>query len=197
MLCQWPPLGETNQQDQRTRICRRHTTISHRLESDSHGRNCINTGKLKHFFFQTFLILYVVFFFQIDHVASQSGLVVAGYYTANENLKENSFEKAYHKIADKIAENFGAACLIVIDNSKLSLPLKSHALKVAQFSDGKFKPVDGQKIGLNPNNATDICSSLLKNKGHECLVDFDNHLDDISRDWMNHEANRLILAAAK
>lgn len=124
-------------------------------------------------------------------------MIVAGYYTANENLKENSFEKAYHRIADKIAENFGAACLFVIDNGKLGPVLKTHALKVAQFTDGKFRPLDGQKIVLNPNDTTEICSDLLREKAYEQLVDFDNHLDDISRDWMNHEVNRLIQEASR
>lgn len=121
---------------------------------------------------------------------------MAGYYTAHENLKENSFEKAYHRIADKIAENFGAACLFVIDNAKLSTKLKAHALKVAQYSDGKFRPLDVQKIVLNPTDATEVCSQLLSEKAYEELVDFDNHLDDISGDWMNHDINRLVQEAS-
>lgn len=134
---------------------------------------------------------------QIDHVAAQSGLTVAGYYTAHENLKENSFEKAYNRVADKIAENFGAACLIVVDNSKLGSKLKTHALKIAQFSDGKFRPLDAQKIVFNPSDTTELCAELLNQKAYEDLVDFDNHLDDISQDWMNHNVNRLIKEAAR
>lgn len=124
-------------------------------------------------------------------------MIVAGYYTAHENLKESSFEKAYHRITDKIAENFGAACLFVIDNSKLGTKLKGHALKVAQFSDGKYRPLDGQKIVLNPNDSNEICSDLLRGKAYEELIDFDNHLDDISLDWMNHGVNRLIQEATR
>lgn len=122
---------------------------------------------------------------------------MAGYYTAHENLKENSFEKAYHRIADKIADNFGAACLFVIDNSRLAPKLKTHALKVAQFSDGKYRPLDSQKIVLNPSETTEICTDLLKQGAYEDLEDFDSHLDDISRDWMNHDINRLIQEAAR
>lgn len=130
-------------------------------------------------------------------MAAQSGLTVAGYYTAHENLRENSFEKAYHRIADKVAENFNAACLFIIDNNKLATKLKSHALKVSQFSDGKFRPLDSQKLVLSPSDTTNICSELLKQKAYSELVDFDNHLDDISRDWMNHDVNRLIEQASR
>lgn len=87
--------------------------------------------------------------------------------------------------------------MFVIDNGKLGSKLKTHALKVAQFSDGKFRPVDGQKIVLHPNDTTEICSDLLRGKVYEELIDFDNHLDDISWDWMNHDVNRLIQEASR
>lgn len=66
------------------------------------------------------------------------------------------------------------------------------ALNVAQFSDGKFRPIDTQKVQLNPDHTLDICSSLLIMNMYNSLVDFDNHLDNISLDWMNHEVNREI-----
>lgn len=66
------------------------------------------------------------------------------------------------------------------------------ALNVAQFSDGKFRPIDIQKVYLNPEHTLDICSSLLQMGTYKSLIDFDNHLDNISLDWMNHEVNREI-----
>lgn len=46
-------------------------------------------------------------------MASSKGLVIAGYYLANENFKDVSSETG-HKVADKIAENFPSACLVVV-----------------------------------------------------------------------------------
>lgn len=79
-----------------------------------------------------------------------------------------------------------------MDNRKLSLNLDNVALKVAQYTDGKYRPVDLQKVYLNPDHTLDVCSNLLERGVYKSLVDFDNHLDDITLDWMNHEINREI-----
>lgn len=52
-------------------------------------------------------------------MASSQGLAIAGYYLANENYKDVSSETG-HKIADKIAENFPSACLVVVS----TIPIK-------------------------------------------------------------------------
>ncbi|KAB0796842.1 hypothetical protein PPYR_10903 [Photinus pyralis] len=129
---------------------------------------------------------------QIDQVASRQGLVIAGYYTAHENLQQNSLEKAYHRISEKIAENFSGACLFVVDNRKLSNQLDSLALKVAQFSDGKYRTVDVNNILLEPSHTLNVCTSLLEQKSYKSLVDFDNHLDNVSLDWINNAINEEI-----
>ncbi|KAF5304099.1 hypothetical protein FQA39_LY01884 [Lamprigera yunnana] len=129
---------------------------------------------------------------QIDQVASSQGLVVAGYYMAHENLRENSIEKANHRISDKIAENFSGACLVVVDNQKLTGQLDNIALKVAQFHEGKYKLVDFNRVILDPNHTLDVCTSLLEQRSYKSLVDFDNHLDDISLDWINYSINKEI-----
>ncbi|XP_018320417.1 ER membrane protein complex subunit 8/9 homolog [Agrilus planipennis] len=131
---------------------------------------------------------------QIDQVASNFGLVIGGYYVAHENLKENSFEKAYNRLTDKIAENFPNSCLVVVDNRKLGNQLDNVALRVAQFSDNRYRPVDIQRITLTPSHTLDLCTTLLEKQIHKSLVDFDNHLDNISQDWTNVHINKEINA---
>ncbi|GLV39450.1 ER membrane protein complex subunit 8/9 [Carabus blaptoides fortunei] len=126
---------------------------------------------------------------EIDQWASNLGLCIAGYYTAHENLKEASFEKASNRIADKIAENFNSACLVVVDNRKLSLHLDNLALRVAQYSDGKYRQMDSQKVNVEPPCVLEACASLLQRQAYKQLIDFDNHLDDISLDWSNQQIN--------
>ncbi|OAD46984.1 ER membrane protein complex subunit 8/9 like protein, partial [Eufriesea mexicana] len=50
----------------------------------------------------------------IDQYAISKGLVLAGYYLANENINDLSTDKPAHKIADKIAENCGCTLLVVV-----------------------------------------------------------------------------------
>lgn len=76
-----------------------------------------------------------------------------------------------------------------MDNRKLSLQLENIALKVAQCVDGKYKPVDSQRISVNPAHTLELCSSLISKRSYMDLVDFDNHLDDITLDWKNEVIN--------
>ncbi|XP_030760861.1 ER membrane protein complex subunit 8/9 homolog [Sitophilus oryzae] len=130
---------------------------------------------------------------QIDELASSRGLVIAGYYAANENLRDNSFEKASNKIADKIASNFTPSYIVVINNSKLSSENSKSVLKVAQITEGNFKQIEEPYIHTNPTEGTVRATrDLLQNKAYNDLVDFDNHLDNIQLDWMNIQLNKDI-----
>lgn len=128
---------------------------------------------------------------QIDHMASTSGLVVAGYYLANENIKDLSYEKCGQRIADRIAENFSSACLVVIDNRRVTLNMENIALCVSQFIDGKWKSKEKSSISLE-NNSRSAAAGLLQRRLYEDLVDFDNHLDDLTLDWRNLNINEEV-----
>ncbi|CAL7946033.1 unnamed protein product [Xylocopa violacea] len=78
----------------------------------------------------------------VDQYAMNKGLVLAGYYLANENINDLSTDKPAHKIADKIAENYGNAILVVVDNKEITLGMSSNPLRVSQFMDGKWKLKD-------------------------------------------------------
>nr|CAD7193887.1 unnamed protein product [Timema douglasi]CAD7573062.1 unnamed protein product [Timema californicum] len=125
---------------------------------------------------------------QIDHWATSAGFVIAGYYLANENLRDLSHEKMGHRIAEKIADNFSSACLVVIDNRNLTLNMDNAALCVSQFADGKWKPRDKSSFSL-ARNSLDTAATLIQRQTYVELIDFDNHLDDISQDWRNPSLN--------
>ncbi|KAL1518037.1 hypothetical protein ABEB36_001723 [Hypothenemus hampei] len=129
---------------------------------------------------------------QIDELASSMGLIIAGYYTASENLRDNSFEKCHHKIADKIASNCNPAYVVVVNNTKLSNEVDTGAFKVAQMVDGNFKIIDDNLLSLSPEESYEALMVLQQRKEYNNLVDFDNHLDDISLDWMNVQLNKSI-----
>lgn len=58
-----------------------------------------------------------MFYMQIDSWANENGLLIVGYYVANEGINDNTIEKCSTsslKIAEKIAEQFSAALLTVV-----------------------------------------------------------------------------------
>ncbi|XP_014277160.1 ER membrane protein complex subunit 8 [Halyomorpha halys] len=128
---------------------------------------------------------------QVDTVGASKGFTIAGYYTANETLDDMSIEKPATRIADKIAESFNQACLVVVDNRRLTLIMDEPAIKVMQMVEGKWKPVDTSNVILE-ENCLDAVSTLLQKRAFNDLIDFDNHLDDLSKDWRNPELNERI-----
>lgn len=77
-----------------------------------------------------------------------------------------------------------------VDNSKLNIQMDNAAIKVAQFTDGSYRSLKAQ-ICLEPDTGLQVCSLLLE-KEFNRIVDFDNHLDDISLDWLNPNLNEEI-----
>lgn len=127
----------------------------------------------------------------VDAMAQSQGLAIAGYYMANEALDDMSIEKPATRIADKIAEASPNACLLVVDNRRLSLTMEDPALRVLHSVDGKWKEVDNDDYFIEPES-TEAAATLLHRHADKHLVDFDNHLDDISGNWQNAHLNRDI-----
>lgn len=129
---------------------------------------------------------------QISSYAQANGLVIAGYYLANENIKDVSYDKPYQsRIADKIAEYFPSACLVVLDNRKLTQTMQESALLIVQNSDGKWKSVNKNSILVDQQTLSSI-STLIQRHVYRQLVDFDNHLDCLTSDWTNSQLNDII-----
>ncbi|XP_011170426.1 ER membrane protein complex subunit 8/9 homolog [Solenopsis invicta] len=129
----------------------------------------------------------------VDQLAASKGLILAGYYLANENINDLSTDRPAHRIADKIADNFNNALLVVVDNREVTLSMGSSPLRISQSVEGKWKPKDIANIIYEDNIAhTDAMYSLLKAEEYRNLIDFDNHLDNIALDWQNQKLNKII-----
>ncbi|XP_020283169.1 ER membrane protein complex subunit 8/9 homolog [Pseudomyrmex gracilis] len=129
----------------------------------------------------------------VDQLAASKGLILVGYYLANENINDLSTDRPAHRIADKIADNFNNALLVVVDNKAMSLEMRCSPLRISQYVDGKWRPKDVANI-IYEKGAThsEAMSSLLKSEEYKNLIDFDNHLDNISLDWQNQELDKTI-----
>ncbi|KAK2189001.1 hypothetical protein NP493_118g04023 [Ridgeia piscesae] len=125
---------------------------------------------------------------QIDEYCKKKGLVIAGYYQANEHFKDSTPNGIAYRIAERIHDYYNEACLLMIDNAKLSLDGGHEALQVYTRHDTRWK-LQECRDPLE-DGATDHIYSLMQEKAYRKLVDFDNHLDNTSLDWKNLEINR-------
>ncbi|XP_011299909.1 ER membrane protein complex subunit 8 [Fopius arisanus] len=129
----------------------------------------------------------------VDQFAMENGMDIAGYYLANELLNDMCTEKPGHRIADKIADNFGNAVMAVVDNREFTHNMGTNLLRISQYQDGVWKIQDKADIAYDDGEAiAGAIESLLREERYRQLIDFDNHLDNISLDWHNLELNKII-----
>ncbi|KAK2554793.1 ER membrane protein complex subunit 8 [Acropora cervicornis] len=129
---------------------------------------------------------------RVDIYCKQSGLQIVGYYQANEHIYDNSPNAICYKIGEKICDQFNNAFILVVDNTKLSIPCEEIACKCYVLQDNKWKQSD-KDLSLDGGEETlSLTTDLLDGKAYQSLVDFDNHLDDITQDWLNKDINKLV-----
>lgn len=152
---------------------------------------------------------------QIESRCDRMGLMVSGYYHASRSFKDSTAIDVFsQRIADKIAENSvsksnrtsGASpvVLVTIDNRKLSLVLESHALLVQMWTrshsssdagsegtGGRWRSVAHKDIGVD-ELTLGVTSQAVQRKLQKDLHDFDNHLDDLTCDYLNFPINEEV-----
>ncbi|XP_059058075.1 ER membrane protein complex subunit 8/9 homolog [Achroia grisella] len=130
---------------------------------------------------------------QIETIAQSDNRIIAGYYAACENFRDNTVDKCPgQKIAEKIAEHFPSAVFIVVNNKKTVQHADSPAINLYKYNEGKWKLRDVNKVLFHTPYAFVTVSHLLERGVQKDLVDFDNYLDDLSQDWTNLGIEKLI-----
>lgn len=130
----------------------------------------------------------------IDSWCKENNYVIAGYYQANERLRDHSPNQVAEKVASRIAEGFSDAALIMVDNTKLTVDCIEPTIHVYEHHDNRWRCKDPHIDYYEDwGEVRRISGSLLEDRSYEALVDFDNHLDDIRNDWTNPEINKAIL----
>ncbi|CAK8672729.1 ER membrane protein complex subunit 8/9 homolog [Clavelina lepadiformis] len=126
----------------------------------------------------------------VDAHCHVNDLWIAGYYEAAEHLNASTVTSLFaEKIADKILENNTGCRLVMVDNKKVATP---ESLCFYDKISGKWQKQAQDKIRFEAG-CFETLQDLLEHRVHKDLVDFDNHLCDISLHWLNHPVNHLIV----
>lgn len=73
---------------------------------------------------------------QVESKAANDGLQIIGYYAAAENYYDNTIDKVPAiKVAEKIVENNGSACVVVVSISVQFLLNLHHFISNIMFTD--------------------------------------------------------------
>jgi len=129
---------------------------------------------------------------EVDTFCSRHGLVIAGYYQANEHFESCIPDNIAYRIADKINSYFPQSVLLMIDNRRVS-PLTDRLAYKLYVSVGDQEWREHRNVeAVDEDLFLSTTATLLENKISRDIVDFDNHLDDLKADWRNLELNALI-----
>ncbi|XP_073151121.1 ER membrane protein complex subunit 8/9 homolog [Henckelia pumila] len=129
----------------------------------------------------------------IEEYYGEKGLSVVGYFHANERCNDFELAGVAKNIGDHITRYFPQAALLLLDNKKLeALPQGKDRSPVMQLyskdasKNWKLAGPDGSNhLTLKEPSANIVLSDYISSEKWKDIVDFDDHLDDISKDWLN------------
>merc|ERR1711976_128413 len=85
---------------------------------------------------------------QIEEYCKSHGLIIGGYYHANEHYEETSPKIIAKRIATKIHENVSSvmdACLFMIDNSHMSIECPKEAYHIYKYTGNEWKQKENRE----------------------------------------------------
>ncbi|KAK1440199.1 hypothetical protein QVD17_06024 [Tagetes erecta] len=129
----------------------------------------------------------------IEEYYSSQGLSIVGYFHANERFDDLELGTVARNIADHIYRYFPQAAVLLLDNKKLgALRNKKDTAPVVQLYTRDSSKIWKQVESNGPNRLTTkepsaniVLLDFISSDKWNSIVDFDDHLDDISKDWLN------------
>uniref|UniRef100_A0A7S4B2E8 MPN domain-containing protein n=1 Tax=Chrysotila carterae TaxID=13221 RepID=A0A7S4B2E8_CHRCT len=119
---------------------------------------------------------------QADEFCKTEKLQIVGYYQANELSTDMDLGPFGRKIAEKIKGQFARAVVLMVDGSKTSVSESDLCLQLLG-TDGK--PSNQPLTLRDASKAIAFLEQSLNRGAQQQVVDFDAHLDDPSKDWLN------------
>ncbi|ORY05333.1 UPF0172-domain-containing protein [Basidiobolus meristosporus CBS 931.73] len=139
---------------------------------------------------------------QIEIYSEQNGTAILGYYQANSG-QDKELGPVGNKIANKIVEFEKDAVVLMVDNTKLSIATPQVALSSYTYQEKQWRHVKSGLDGgdgpisfkLEAPEIVQKTAQLIGQRSHLLISDFDEHLEDVSKDWLgNGEVNNVIKA---
>jgi hypothetical protein len=134
---------------------------------------------------------------QAEAYAQQHKLQLIGYYHAESRMNAQDMHPVGKRIADKLAERQPDAFVVTLNNEKLAAFSRRGSteppfeLLLSGGTKGSWKKAVSDSLGLPGSSSWEGLRARFLNmfskQQHSQLADFDEHLDDISRDYTNRQ----------
>ncbi|KAJ7781768.1 hypothetical protein DFH07DRAFT_791439 [Mycena maculata] len=127
--------------------------------------------------------------------AESAGLNLVGYYQACERVDDTALAPVGERVAGKVKDGFKDAIAFVIDGEKIGsgevalIPYVSQGTVWRPFSSGTSAFSPGSNFQLSSPDLPRRAISLVREQGrHKTFGDFDDHLEDVTIDWLRNTA---------
>ncbi|KAJ6585169.1 hypothetical protein B0H19DRAFT_1108603 [Mycena capillaripes] len=127
--------------------------------------------------------------------AESMGLSLVGYYQACERIDDTALAPVGERVAGKLKDGFKNAVALVIDGEKLG---SGEAALIPYVSQGAtWRPYSGEITAFNQGSVFQLASPDLPGRAislvreqtrHQLFGDFDDHLEDVTIDWLRNTA---------
>jgi hypothetical protein len=132
----------------------------------------------------------------VEEYCKVRGLKVVGFYHANERLEDKSLSKLATTIGEQLVSAFPQAVIMLVQNDKLSPECREMACDAYCFASSDWKKQASTTAQLSESFNWEQLMTLARlnadgtgvpviDMGGECVVDFDDHFDDVRMDWRN------------
>ncbi|KAJ1896612.1 hypothetical protein LPJ81_004705 [Coemansia sp. IMI 209127] len=140
---------------------------------------------------------------QVQQYAKAKGLTVSGYYVAYEDTKATQLSASGPLLAKALVDADESAVAFVVDAKKLAPGSSKAALVPYVFADPQWKEqsngfaeagkggaagTKGASFVLENNRILAATRKLVDERAEVFVYDFDEHMDDVSLDWLQNSA---------
>ncbi|KAG2194679.1 hypothetical protein INT47_013054 [Mucor saturninus] len=133
---------------------------------------------------------------QTDIYAKQNSLSIVGWYQANASAEDNALPERAIKVGETIRKNNGNKALIFLLDNKQFSELNESAITPFVFTENQWRKVkeafQGPEVRLVEEEETiSKARELFSSSAYTRLHDFDEHVENVSLDWLN--TSKLVL----
>ncbi|KAJ2557755.1 hypothetical protein EV175_001157 [Coemansia sp. RSA 1933] len=144
---------------------------------------------------------------QVQQYAKGKGLCVIGYYVAYEDARATQLSGSGSLLAKALVDADDSAVAFVVDAKKLGPGSGKAALVPYVFADSQWKEqsgafaeaakgTKGTSFVLENSRVLAATRKLVDERAEVLVFDFDEHMDNVSLDWLQNAAlNELIKKA--
>ncbi|KAJ8509103.1 hypothetical protein ONZ45_g8693 [Pleurotus djamor] len=120
-------------------------------------------------------------------------MMLLGYYQACERLDDTALAPVGEKVAGKIKDGFNDAIALVIDGETIGsgapalIPYQPQGTSWRAYSGDKPAFAPNSPFRLDNDEITKRAVTLVReSRQHEMFGDFDDHLEDVTIDWLRN-----------